>query len=62
MQDDDGTLHIGRQALRDALYATSGHEGITGAINCNQNGDCADPLITVNQIQGGAYTPIWTAE
>jgi branched-chain amino acid transport system substrate-binding protein len=62
VQDDDGTLHIGRQALRDALYETADHEGITGRINCNNVGDCADPLITVNQIQGGEYVPVWTME
>jgi branched-chain amino acid transport system substrate-binding protein len=59
---NDGTLIIPRQALRDALYATSGHEGITGTLTCNEYGDCADPLITVNRIEGGEYVPIWTAE
>jgi branched-chain amino acid transport system substrate-binding protein len=62
VEDADGVLHIGRQALRDALYATSNFEGVTGNLNCNEYGDCADPLITVNQVQGGEYTPIWTAE
>ncbi len=62
VQDEDGTLHIGRQALRDALYATKDHEGITGTLTCNQYGDCADPLITVNQIQEGEYVPVWTAD
>ncbi len=60
VQDDDGTLHIGRQALRDALYATKDFEGITGTLNCNQYGDCADPMITVNHIEGGEYVPVWT--
>jgi branched-chain amino acid transport system substrate-binding protein len=59
---DDGTIVIPRQALRDALYATSGLVGITGTLNCNEYGDCADPLITVNTIEGGAYVPIWTQE
>jgi hypothetical protein len=27
VQEEDGTLHIGRQVLRDALYATSGYRG-----------------------------------
>jgi branched-chain amino acid transport system substrate-binding protein len=40
VQEDDGTLHIGRQVLRDALYATSGYEGLTGSLNCDQYGDC----------------------
>jgi len=36
----DGTLHIGRQALRDALYATSGYQGLTGSLTCDEYGDC----------------------
>jgi len=58
-QDSDGSLLIGRQALRDALSATKGMEGITGTITCDRNGDCADPAITVNQVQNGAFIPIW---
>jgi branched-chain amino acid transport system substrate-binding protein len=47
VQDADGTLHIGRQALRDAMIATSGMQGLTGNITCNETGDCADPKIAV---------------
>ncbi len=36
----DGTLHIGRQALRDALYATAGHPGLSGNLTCDKYGDC----------------------
>jgi len=57
--DADGNTVIGRQALRDALYATSGLDGITGNLTCNELGDCADPKIAVNQIQAGAYVPIY---
>jgi branched-chain amino acid transport system substrate-binding protein len=39
--DADGTLHIGRQALRDAMYATASFPGLTGNLNCHENGDCA---------------------
>jgi len=56
-QDADGTLLIGRQALRDALFATSGMDGITGTISCNEYGDCADPKIAVSQVQGGEFVP-----
>jgi len=59
VQDEDGTLHIGRQALRDALYSTCDFEGITGNLCCNEYGDCADPQIAVNQIQNGEYVPLW---
>ncbi|MGD2143616.1 MAG: branched-chain amino acid ABC transporter substrate-binding protein [Anaerolineae bacterium] len=59
VQEEDGTLHIGRKALRDALYATKDFDGVTGTLNCNEFGDCADPEIAVNQIQGGEYVPLW---
>jgi branched-chain amino acid transport system substrate-binding protein len=58
-QDADGALLIGRQAMRDCLYATSGYAGITGSLTCNEYGDCADPKIAVYEIQDGAYVPIW---
>lgn len=41
VQDEDGTLHIGRQALRDAMYATASYNGLTGNLTCDANGDCA---------------------
>ena len=57
--DDDGTLHVGRQAMRDCLYATSNFSGITGTLTCDQYGDCADPKISVSELQGGEYVKIW---
>jgi branched-chain amino acid transport system substrate-binding protein len=35
------TLYIPRQALRDAVYATSGFAGLTGSLSCQPTGDCA---------------------
>jgi len=58
-QEDDGTIHIGRQAMRDCLYATEGYQGITGTLTCDQYGDCADPKISVSQLQSGEYVRIW---
>ena len=43
----DGSLTIGRKALRDALYATKDMKGLTGNITCDQYGDCADPKIAI---------------
>ncbi len=40
VQETDGTLHIGQQALRDALYAVVGFEGVTGTLSCDEFGDC----------------------
>jgi len=59
VQDDDGTIHVGRQAMRDCLYATKQHEGITGLLTCNEYGDCANPEIVVKQLQSGTYVNIW---
>ena len=41
VQEEDGTLHIGRQALREALYATTGFRGVLGTITCDEFGDCS---------------------
>jgi branched-chain amino acid transport system substrate-binding protein len=41
IDNGDGSLSIPRQALRDAIFATSGFEGITGTITCLDTGDCA---------------------
>lgn len=63
----DGTLSIGRKALRDALYATKDFKGLTGNLTCDKYGDCADPKIgvyktTVENIKKleTPETPIWT--
>jgi branched-chain amino acid transport system substrate-binding protein len=57
--DEDGTLHIGRQDMRTCLFATSGFSGITGTLTCDEYGDCADPKISVSQLNNGAYERIW---
>ena len=59
--DADGTLHIGRQALRDAMFATKDFQGLTGVLTCNATGDCANPTIGAYQYHKGAYPPelVW---
>jgi branched-chain amino acid transport system substrate-binding protein len=61
VQEEDGTLHIPRQALRDALYATENFQGLTGNLTCSDSGDCADPKIAVYEYHTGEYPPekIW---
>ena len=41
VEDAEGNLHIGRQALRDALYGMTDFQGLTGVLSCDANGDCA---------------------
>ncbi|MBI5964397.1 MAG: branched-chain amino acid ABC transporter substrate-binding protein [Chloroflexi bacterium] len=45
--DNDGTLHIGRQALRNALTNNHNFHGRTGNLSCNQYGDCGAPMIEI---------------
>jgi branched-chain amino acid transport system substrate-binding protein len=49
VEGDDGSLTIGRQALRDALYATTDFEGLTGTLTCDEFGDCAEAKINIVQ-------------
>jgi branched-chain amino acid transport system substrate-binding protein len=41
-RDSDGTIHIPRKALLDALFSTRYFRGLTGSLNCSEFGDCAD--------------------
>jgi branched-chain amino acid transport system substrate-binding protein len=66
-EQDDGTLIIDRQGLREAVGATSGYQGLTGTLTCNEFGDCADPKVQVFQNTPGRKTidqvrgaPLWT--
>jgi len=63
---EDGTVHIGKQALRDAIFATKDFQGLTGVLSCSASGDCGAPLIAVYQITaretGGEWppeAPVW---
>jgi branched-chain amino acid transport system substrate-binding protein len=49
VRDGDGTVHIDRQKLMDAVYATKGFQGLTGTLSCDEFGDCADAKIDIVQ-------------
>ena len=57
VENDDGSLSIPRTALRDAVFATSGYEGLTGTITCTELGDCATD-VTIGIFEG----PNWPVE
>ncbi len=59
VQEEDGTIHIGRQALRSCMYDTQEYQGLTGTLTCNEYGDCADPKISISELQDGKYERIW---
>jgi len=44
----DGTITIGRTALRDAVFGTKDYQGITGTLSCTPLGECStDPALAV---------------
>jgi len=69
--DEDGTVHVGRQALRDAVKATKGYQGLTGVLDCSDKtfslgtskGDCATGealgifKLTEKEVNQGAWPP-----
>ena len=63
---EDGTTFIPRTALRDAFFATSGYEGITVTLTCDEDGDCADAKISVSEVVEGddglEFSRIWPEE
>lgn len=50
-REPDGTLHIGREALRKALYAMRDFPGATGRLSCSQFGDCAYPAFNILRLE-----------
>ena len=48
--EEEGNTYIGRRALRDALFATEGHQGMSGLIDCNEHGDCGQFAFAVYQV------------
>lgn len=38
--DAEGSLYVGRKALRDAVMTTKDFSGLTGTLTCDANGDC----------------------
>ena len=62
VETDDGGLLIPKTQLRDAIGATSGFEGITGSLTCDENGDCQQTAtMAMNIVEDGDFNPIFEA-
>lgn len=67
--DEDGTLHVGRQAMRDYISSMSDYQGLTGKVNCTDkdfgdlgtsHGDCATGgALAVFQITKDQLDGVW---
>lgn len=53
------SISIPRSALRQALYATRGMQGLSGPINCSPNGDCAAANIEIFQVIEQGFQAIY---
>ncbi|HEX2031477.1 MAG TPA: branched-chain amino acid ABC transporter substrate-binding protein [Actinomycetota bacterium] len=64
IQNDDGSLTIPRTALKDALFATEGFEGITGTLTCSDTGDCQqEATMAVVTVENGEFTdPVYSIQ
>lgn len=52
--DSRGTLHIGRQRLRDTLYKTTSFPGVSGKLSCDKFGDCGQPAFNILRLDNPA--------
>lgn len=55
-EEADGALRVDRQALRDALHAVRGFQGLTGSLTCDAFGDCGSSrfkLVRIDNPQAG---------
>jgi len=72
VQDADGTLHVGRQAIRDYLSNLTDYKGLTGTLSCTDktfpgvgtsHGDCATgQALAIFQIGQDQMTGVWPPE
>ena len=62
-KNDNGTLTIPRTALKDAVFQTKDHKGLSGTITCTPLGDCATAVsiavykVPAWPIEGGTPNP-----
>lgn len=50
VENEDGSLDIDLGKVRENIYATSGFEGVTGTLTCDENGQCGVNAVSVYQV------------
>jgi branched-chain amino acid transport system substrate-binding protein len=58
----DGTVYVPKGLLRNAVYATANHQGLTGNLSCSPSGECGAPIIAVYEVTSTdavPTAPIW---
>lgn len=54
-----GSLLIGKQTLRDAIYHTTTLDGLTGSLTCSSFGDCSAATVGVYQLNSEEWNLIY---
>ncbi|MFO3796847.1 MAG: branched-chain amino acid ABC transporter substrate-binding protein, partial [Anaerolineales bacterium] len=57
--EQNGTLYIPRQALREAIATTKDFKGLSGVLTCSPYGDCGSPSVQIYQVRGQDFIPIY---
>ncbi len=55
----NGALLIPRSAIRSRVAGVRGFAGLSGPMTCSIYGDCAEPKITIYQVQNNIFTPVY---
>jgi branched-chain amino acid transport system substrate-binding protein len=55
----NGAILVPRQALRDRVAGVRGSAGLSGPLTCSVFGDCAEPRISIYQVQDSTFVPIY---
>jgi branched-chain amino acid transport system substrate-binding protein len=59
VQEEDGTLRIPRQALRDAVHNTENYQGLIGTLTCNETLELAGTVVKNPGDCGAAGVGVW---
>ena len=54
--EEDGTLFVPREALRDYVASLTDYAGLTGTLTCDEFGDCGSPYVSIAQLKPDATT------
>jgi branched-chain amino acid transport system substrate-binding protein len=58
IEGEDGSLYIPREALVTAVRGTSGFEGTTGTVTCDEVGECNATGPAVFIVEGGDWVTV----
>ena len=64
--EDDGTMHVDREALRLALTGIDAFSGVTGTLSCDAFGDCGAQAISIvlhedpNDVEAGKSNVVYS--